>query len=469
LKNAESGSQTRRRQEVGRGMRLCVNKNGNRLDFEMVGDQVHEINKLTVIASESYETFAKGLQSEIAATLKDRPQKAEVEYFVGKLVKNEMEEEHRLTEDDAKKLNKLLYKHDVIDENDKITPEGREIIEQNKMPLPENLEPYRVSVGQLLKSIYTGETFMPEDERKTIVLSTNANFKKKEFQALWDKINFKTIYEVKFDTEKLINDSKILINAQLNIGDRMYVVQTGELQDGTKEQMQEGTLIKESERQNLKLKNDIYTNAVYDIVGEIEARTNLTRKTIVEILKAIKTEKFYLLRKNPEEFIAKCSKLINEVKASLIINNIVYHKIDERHDAKTVFTNDKNALRNSDLLKKHIYDYLTSDSKIESDFAKALENSTEVVVYAKLPKSFYISTPIANYSPDWAIVFDKDKVRHIYFVTETKGSDSDQDLREIERLKIHCASEHFKEISGNEVRFEKVSSYDKLLEIVSLK
>jgi len=245
LKNAESGSQTRRRQEVGRGMRLCVNKNGNRLDFEMVGDQVHEINKLTVIASESYEAFAKGLQSEIAATLKDRPQKAEVEYFVGKVVKNEKEEEHRITEEDAKKLNKLLYKNDVIDENDKITPEGRELIEQNKMPLPEHLEPYRESIGKLLKSIYTGEPFKPEDERQTIVLNTNTNFKKKEFLALWEKINLKTIYEVKFDTEKLINDSKIRINAQLNIGDRVYEVKTGELQDGTKEQMQEGSLVKE--------------------------------------------------------------------------------------------------------------------------------------------------------------------------------------------------------------------------------
>lgn len=469
LKNAEGGSQTRRRQEVGRGMRLCVNKNGNRLDYEMIGDQVHEINKLTVIASESYEAFANGLQNEIAATLRDRPQKAEVEYFVGKLISNEKEEEHRITEDDAKKINKVLFKHDVIDENDKITTVGRELIEQSKMPLPEHLEPYRDSVAKLLKSIYTGEPFKPEDERQTIVLNVNPNFKKKEFQALWDKISLKTIYEVRFDTEKLINDSKVLINAQLNIGDRIYVVKTGELEDGTKEQMQEGSLVKETGRQSLKLKNDLYTNAVYDIVGEIESRTNLTRSTIVKILKSIKEEQFLLLRKNPEEFIAKCSKLINEVKASLIINNIVYHKIEESHDAKTIFTNDKSAIRNSELLKKHIYDYLTSDSKIESEFAKALENSTEVVVYAKLPKSFYISTPVANYSPDWAIVFDKEKVRHIYFVTETKGSDSDLDLREIEKLKIHCATEHFKEISGNAVRFEKVSSYEKLLDIVQLK
>jgi len=381
---------------------------------------------------------------------------------------NERGDEHRLTDDEANKLNKVLYKNDVIDDDDKITVKGRELIEQGNMPLPEILEPYRDAVAKLLKSIYTGEAFKPEDERKTIVLTTNPNFKKKEFQELWDKINLKTIYEVKFDTEKLIADSKGRIDRDLHIGDRTYEVRTGELSDGTKEQMQDGALIIESERQNLKLKSDIYTNATYDIVGEIEALTNLTRRTIVAILKAISAQKFYLVRKNPEEFIAKCSKLINEVKASLIINNIVYHKTDERYDAKTVFTNDKTALRDSEQLKKHIYDYLTTDSTIESEFAQALENSQEVVVYAKLPKSFHISTPIANYSPDWAIVFDKDKVRHIYFVAETKGSDSEMDLRAIEKLKIHCATEHFKTISGGEVKFATISTYGKLLEIVQL-
>ena len=469
LKNAEGGSQIRRRQEVGRGMRLCVDKRGIRQDFELVGDQVHELNKLTVIASESYEDFAKGLQKEIADTLNDRPQKAEVEYFVGQVIANAQGEELRLTENDAKKLNKLLYKEDVIDEDDKITTEGKELIEQNKMPLPENLEPFRESVGELLKSIYTGEAFKPEDERQTIVLKTNHNFAKKEFQALWEKINLKTIYEVQFNTEQLIQDSKVKINAQLNIGDRIYEVKTGPLEDGTAEQMKEGILMKESKREIFKLKNDLYTNTVYDIVGEIEVQTNLTRRTIVEILKKINQEKFLLIRKNPEEFIGKCSKLINEVKASLIINNIVYHKTEERHDAKTVFTNDKAAMRDAKLLEKHVYDFLTTDSKIEADFASALENSTEVVVYAKLPKSFYVSTPVANYSPDWAIVFDKDKVRHIYFVAETKGSDSDTDLREIEKLKIHCATEHFKEISGAEVHFKKVASYDTLRQMLELK
>ena len=469
LKHAESGSLTRRRQEVGRGMRLSVDKRGVRQDFELVGDQVHELNKLTVIASESYEAFAKGLQKEIADTLKDRPQKAEVDYFVSKLLSNEKGEELRISEDDAKKLQFKLIVGQVIDEDYKITVAGKEQIEKQTVALPEKLEPFREAVCKLLQSIYTGAEFKPEDERQTVILNTNKNYRKKEFQDLWDRINLKTIYEVQFDTDQLIQDSKIKINAQLNIGDRVYEVKTGELEDGTVEQMKDGSLVKETERQHLKLKNDLYSDTIYDVVGEIEVKTNLTRKTIVEILKKIKQEKFFLIRKNPEEFIAKCSKLINEVKASLIINNIVYHKTEERHDSKTVFTNDKFALRQSEFLKKHIYDFLTSDSKIESDFATALENSTEVVVYAKLPKGFYVSTPVANYSPDWAIVFDKDKLRHIYFVAETKGSDSDLDLREIEKLKIHCATEHFKEISGAEVHFKKVASYGTLRQMLEMK
>ncbi|WP_375582234.1 type III restriction-modification system endonuclease [Cyclobacterium xiamenense] len=469
LKQAESGSLTRRRQEVGRGMRLCVDKRGVRQDFELVGDQVHDLNKLTVIASESYESFAKGLQKEIADTLQDRPQKAEVAYFVGKIITNEQGEELRVTEDDAKKLQFKLIVEGVIDEDYKITQLGKELIEQEKIDLPEKLEPYKASVCGLLQSIYTGDQFKPEDERQTVILNTNNNFKKKEFQALWDKINLKTIYEVQFDTKQLIEDSKIKINGLLHIGERIYEIRTGELKDGTADEMREGNLIQERNVQRQRLNTDIFSEALYDVVGEIEVQTNLTRRTIVEILKKINPEKFLLIRKNPEEFIGKCSKLINEVKASLIINNIVYHKTEERHDARTVFTNDKLALRKSELLKKHIYDFLTSDSKIESDFAIALENSTEVVVYAKLPKSFHVSTPIANYSPDWAIVFDKEKVRHIYFVAETKGSDSDMDLREVEKLKIHCATEHFKEISGAEVKFEKVSSYEKLIDIVKIR
>jgi type III restriction enzyme len=259
------------------------------------------------------------------------------------------------------------------------------------------------------------------------------------------------------------------LNADLHISERVYEVKSGELKNATKARIDASEAIEQYERTTKTLNTDVSTNTVYDLIGEIVTHTNLTRKTIVKILKKISPQKFALFRKNPEEFIAKCGKLINEVKASLIFNNIVYHKTDERHDATTVFTNTKATLRQSEILKKHIYDYLLTDSKTEGIFAKQLEDAVEVHVYAKLPRSFYITTPIANYSPDWAIVFDREKVRYIYFVAETKGSDSDMELREIEKLKIHCATEHFKVISGQEVKFGKINTYDKLLEIVQVK
>lgn len=466
LKNADAANQTRRRQEVGRGMRLCVNQNGIRQDFDAIGDEVHEINKLTVIASESYESFAKGLQSEIAATLKERPQKANIEFFVGKMITNEQGSTLRITDDDARKINKVLFKNDLIDDDDKLTPAGKELVEQNNVPVPEHLEEFKDAIAKILKSIYTGEGIKPENERQQIVLKTNANFDKKEFQDLWNKISFKSIYEVKFDTPKLIEGSKNSINANLIIADRMYQIRTGELKEGTKQELVAGTAMHNEESQLVKVAVVSDSNTVYDIVGEIEQLTNLTRRTIVEILKSIKEEKFNLISKNPEEFIAKVSRLINEVKASLILNNITYHKLDERHESATVFSNEKSILRGAPLMKKHIYDYLTTDSNIESNFAKELDESVEVVVYAKLPKSFHVATPISNYSPDWAIVFDKDKVKHIYFVAETKGTDSTAELREIEKLKIQCASEHFKAITGAEVQFKHVASFKTLMEIV---
>lgn len=466
LKNVDGANQTRRRQEVGRGMRLCVNQKGIRQDFDAIGDEVHELNKLTVIASESYESFAKGLQSEIAATLKDRPQKANFEFFVGKIITNEQGAALRIDNDDARKINKVLFKNDLIDVDDKLTPAGKDLVEQNNVPVPEHLLEYKDSITKILKSIYTGEGIKPENERQQIVLKTNANFAKREFQDLWNKISFKSIYEVKFDTPKLIEGSKNAINANLIVADRMYQIRMGELNEASKEELVAGTAMHKEESQLERVEVMSVSNTVYDIVGEIEQLTNLTRRTIVEILKSIKEEKFLLLKKNPEEFIAKVSRLVNEVKASLIFNNITYHKLDERHESATVFSNDKSILRGAPLMKKHIYDYLTTDSNIESNFAKELDESVEVVVYAKLPKSFHVATPIANYSPDWAIVFDKDKVKHIYFVAETKGTDSTSELREIEKLKIQCASEHFKAITGVEVQFRHVASFKTLMEIV---
>lgn len=472
LKNPEAGSATRRRQEVGRGMRLCVNKNGVRLDYDLLSDEVHKINKLTIIAGETYESFARGLQTEIVEILKDRPNKAEVEYFSGRIVSDGKGNEYRLTPEDAKRINKLLYKNDIIDDDDNLTDTGRESLDKGSVPLPEELTPYKESIINHLKSIVTGEIFLPVDERKTMSVSKNKNFDKEEFQELWKRIQFKSIYEVKFNTEKLIQESIGRINKDLHVSQRKYEVKTGEMESDKGNQarslLQQNELFQEvtdgTSSKNINFHSHIDT--VYDLIGEIEKITHLLRSTIVKILKGIRKDKFALFKTNPEEFILRTGKLIGEVKASLIYNNIKYHKVDDVYDSNHIFTNENSALRNDEVLKKHIYDYVSSDSKIEKEFAKSLESDASVIVYAKLPRSFKIPTPIENYSPDWAIVLDKDNTRHIYFIAETKGSNEEKDLREIEKLKIHCAREHFKAIAGTDIKFGVVKDFEKLSEIV---
>lgn len=470
LKNTDSGSEIRRRQEVGRGMRLCVNKEGVRQDSDLLGNQVHDINRLTVVASESYENFAKGLQKEIADTLGERPVVADAAYFTNKTLTNEKGETKKLTQTEALNLVVELRVRNILNEDNKVTEQGQIVIENGELSLPGTFKPYTESISSLLQNVYMGVPPMPGDERKTVTVTTNKNYDKKEFQELWKKINLKTIYEVNFDTPKLIEESKNQINKHLSISQRVYQIITGEQrQVNSKEELKQGEGIVTTNTANETINTDIYSDTVYDLIGEIEDLTNLKRSTIVAILKKIKPDKFLMFRRNPEEFIAKCSNLINEAKASMIINNIVYHRTDERFDAKTIFGNEQNMLRSDAVLKKHIYDFINTDSKTEQEFAKNLEQAAEVIVYAKLPRGFYISTPTGKYNPDWAIVLDKEKVKHIYFIAETKGSEKESDLRSVEKLKIHCATEHFKAISGTEVKFDVIQNYGKLLEIAQLK
>jgi type III restriction enzyme len=464
LKNADSGSTTRRRQEVGRGMRLCVNKEGIRQDFQTVGDAVHDLNKLTVIASESYESFAKGLQSEIAATLKDRPTKVTMDFLSNKILVNEKGEKYRITERDANTLHRLLDRQGIIDLDDQITTEGRERIEMDDIPIPDSLKPFKTQVVKLLKSVYTKDAFKIEDGRKTQTIKPNKNFHKEAFKALWQKINTKSIYRVAYNTPELIKTCKTKLDAELKVGNRRYEVRTGVMERTSLEELQAKAAFRDEHRKTEKL-GQTYTETVYDVIGEMEAKTHLTRRTIVDILTGIQPTTFALLQKNPEVFIAKATELINEVKASLILDNITYYKTDETYDRTLVFSNDVSVMRQEEKLKKHIYDYITTDSDVEQKFVTALETANEIHIYAKLPKDFFIPTPVGRFSPDWAIVLNEANVKHIYFVVETKGSDSPQDLREIEKLKIHCASEHFKGISNNEVKFGVATDYDTLQNI----
>ncbi len=206
----------------------------------------------------------------------------------------------------------------------------------------------------------------------------------------------------------------------------------------------------------------------YDLIGKLVEVTGLTRKTVVEIVTGIEKAVFDQFKDNPEEFIIKAAALINDEKATVIIQHITYNVLNEQYDA-SIFTEPTIKGRlGEDAMKarKHLYDHLIYDSANERTFAEELDNGSDVAVYVKLPDGFYISTPVGRYNPDWAIAFHEGKIKHIYFVAETKGSMSSMQLRLIEELKIHCAREHFKAISGGNVVYDVADSYQTLMEKV---
>ena len=212
----------------------------------------------------------------------------------------------------------------------------------------------------------------------------------------------------------------------------------------------------------------IHSAVKYDLIGKLAEQTQLTRHTIAGILQKINNAVFDQYKTNPEDFIAKAARLINEQKATVVVEHLAYDTSTEIHSLD-IFTRDKRTLdlsQTGEKLNRHIYDYVFTDSNNESSFVKELDASAEVVVYAKLPKGFFIPTPVGDYNPDWAISFKEGAVKHIYFIAETKGSMSSMDLRAIEACKIACARKFFAKMTSEQVKYDVVDSYGKLMELV---
>jgi len=463
-----------KRQEVGRGLRLCVNQSGDRIDSDVQGIDVHEVNLLTVVASESYENFAKQLQGEIANTLSDRPRKVDIEFFLGRMVSNERGESLKIEETVAKKIYKVFAKNDYLDDNDNLTDAYFEAVEKGTVELPPEVSAHKEAVIELLKTVYTeGKMGIVDDDRKNTLknLAPNNNFHKKEFQELWKRINIKTAYTVSFDSEELVKKCTDALDGKLVVPDVSYRGIHGEMGSiKSREQLKNGDAFEIKETRSGFLSNSAPTGIKYDLVGKMLDTTGLTRKTIVDILSKIRPSTFALFRKNPEEFIIRSSRLINEQKATTVIERITYDVINQTFDAD-IFTKNSlsaNSGANAVEVSKHIYDYVVTDSKNEKDFAKELDTSNEVCVFAKLPKGFFIPTPMGSYNPDWAIVFNDDEknMKYIYFVAETKGSMSTLQLREVEKAKIECARKHFERISTGDFKYDVVDSFERLLEVV---
>ena len=476
LRQANSISQ--KRQEVGRGLRLCVDNKGIRQDADTLQGQVHNINRLTVIASEGYADFVSDLQKNIAEDLYDRPKVADPDYFEGKTFTIEDGSRHSITSQEAKLIYKYLAKNDYIDADDHVTDTYRTASASgNLAALPTEIQPYGKWIHKLVQGVWNPSALdgMIEDGSKpqTPENKLNDNFNKKEFQELWNRINHKYAYTVSFDSKELIEKAVAAIDKELNVSQLSYVVTRGVQRDDLKHDDMghggKGMMVQE-EMQHDDLNTDVVSTVKYDLLGKIAANTKLTRKTIATILTSILPSKFDMYKMNPEEFIRRVSRLILEQKATIIVDHISYNEIEGSYDS-AIFTEEKHtSLDKAYEGKKSIVDYVFTDGtaiqSVERKFVENLDTSTDVAVYAKLPKGFHIPTPVGNYSPDWAIAFKEGTVKHVYFVAETKGSMSSLDLREIEKGKIACADKLFEQLSGSGIYYHKVTNYDDLMEWV---
>ena len=468
----QSSSEVRKRQEVGRGLRLCVNQDGERMDINVLGEDVQNVNVLTVIASESYDSFAKGLQTEIAEAVADRPRAVTAELFVGKVIQDDKGNEQVVDQDTARAIHFNLIVNGYIDKKGILTDKYYADKANHEIKIAEEVADSAASVIEIIDTIYDGKSMMPENARSNNVeLHVDENkLAMPEFKALWSKINAKSTYVVDFDTEELIRKAIQSLDCKLRVPKIVFKVETGTMETiKSKEELVAGASFVKEESASYGHTITASTNVKYDLIGKLVEETGLTRKAVIQILKGIQPRVFNQFKDNPEEFIIKAAALINDEKATAIIEHITYDVMDDRYGTD-VFTDPTIKGRlgvNAMKAKKHLYDHIVYDSSNEQKFATELDTNTNVAVYVKLPDGFYISTPVGHYNPDWAIAFYEGTVKHIYFVAETKGSMNSMQLRLIEESKIHCAREHFKAISNGEVVYDVVDSYQSLLALVT--
>lgn len=465
-----------RRQEVGRGLRLSVNQNGDRMDHPAT---VHDVNVLTVVASESYKDFVSALQKDISDSLSARPRAADEAYFTGKVLKTETGEVE-ITPQLAKKIYKYLLKHDYIDDADRITSVYHEAKKDGALAaLPPELAPHAEQVFKLIDSVFS-ESQLPEigDDRKPKKNPLNANFEKQEFKELWNRINRKAAYSVDFNSDELVQKAVKTLNdndAGLRVPPLQYTIQHGEqVAAVTYDEIKGGKAFELMNSETETNRASIHSTVKYDLIGKLAEGTQLTRRTVTEILKGLNAAVFAQFKTNPESFIADAIRLINEQKATVIIEHLAYDPVEDKFDLD-IFTAGQTKQDFSNAVKTpkhHIYDFVLPDSGSmpEREFAEALETCEDVVVYAKLPRGFLIPTPVGDYNPDWAIAFKEGTVKHVYFVAETKGSMSSMDLREIEKTKIKCARKFFEEMNRRfapeNVKYDVVDGFGRLMEVV---
>ena len=473
----DSDNQTKKRQEVGRGMRLCVNSHGERQDENVLHGGVFEVNELTVVASESYNSFAAKLQTEIAEAVGDRPVKVQPSLFEGMIMTNDQGEQNKMDELSASFLFSALVGSGYVNRKGELTQKYHDDKQQGTLDFGTDYdETEKKDIIKKLDSVFNPEAVKPDNARQIREAKFDSDkFERKEFQELWKKINHQTYYTVDFRTDELIEKAVRQLDAHLHVSKVEIRIVGGTLGDEikSKEQLLSGTAMTAMENGTYygKVEETIGASVKYDLIGKLVEETQLTRHAIVTILQKISPKTFGQFKVNPEEFIVKVGNIINECKAIAVIEHVKYHKLDKQYESD-IFSNTTlkgklgvNALES----QKSLYDLVVVDSAgIEMNFAKELEKESDVVIYTKLPGGFYINTPAGHYNPDWAIVFKEGiDIKHIYFVAETKGSLSESQLRESERSKIECARRHFQTIADSTLSYDVVTNYSDLRDIIT--
>lgn len=450
------GTYVSRRQEIGRGLRLAVNQNGER-------EADYNVNTLTVMANESYEEFVDNLQKEMEEDTGVTFGKIE-EHVFAKLAYQDEESEEPVTlgYDQSKKLYQELKEKNYIDHKDKATSTLKEDLESYAVDIPGEFKPWQSAILMELKRI-TERLPIKDGTKKKKVKLNKAIFNSQEFLDLWDKIKYKTVYSIDFDSSELIQNAVNSIQ-KMNKIDKVRII-------SRKDAISSMDRLTGLEVETLREGVEDYTavnHTLPDVITELQNRTNLTRKTIVEILTGSKRLEDF--KNNPQKFIEEVTKIVLREMRLTLRDGIKYHKKDDEYYAVELFQNDEllaylndNAVESS----KSPYDYVIYDSDIEESFAKRFETDENVKVYVKLPDWFKIETPIGNYNPDWAAVINKNGEEKLYFVLETKGTDIEEFLRTPEIAKIEFARKHFAAIDLD-VDFEgPVNDVDEFLLDVS--
>ena len=439
----EMGSERERRQTLGRGLRLCVNQDGQRV-------YGHDINRLTVIATESYQEFADNLQKEIEADTGIRFGIVEQHQFATIAIATADGNVAPLGVDRSKALWDHLRAAGHIDAKGKVQDSLKTALKERKLALPDTFEPYRAQVVELLRQVTGRVEVKNRDERETVSLRKGADGKavilSEEFKALWDRIKHKTTYRVQFDNAKLIRDCTSALTKDLHISRARLQWRKADIAIG--KAGLEATEVAGASTVVL----DEADIELPDLLTDLQDRTHLTRRSLVKIL--TECDRLDDFKRNPQQFIEQSAEIINRCKRRALVDGIRYERLgDDAYWAQELFETEEltgyltNMLRNT---TRSIHEHVVYDSTIERDFADALEKDAGVVLYAKLPGWFKVPTPLGAYNPDWAVLLDKEGVQRLYFVVETKSSLFTDDLRNKESAKIECGQAHFKALAVGE-------------------